>query len=142
MLRVEEHLIPRGEQHVLLVGVERRLALILQQRPHLHRHARHHVHCSLAGAGGGRGVGCVGRGEGATRVLTAVGVERRVTWSRWSTESLIANSASGTNSDQSSARSPTKACRTSAMTPLTHSTLLVVLWWCCEPNMAEQRTFG
>jgi hypothetical protein len=84
VLRVEEHLVPRCELNVPPVGVERSLALILpllQQRPQLRRHARHHVRGRLARAGGGDGVGGVGRGEGATRVLTAVGVERRVTGS-------------------------------------------------------------
>jgi hypothetical protein len=53
---------------------------LLQPCSNLHRHVRHHVLGSLAGSesGGGHWVRCVGRGERATRVLTAVGVERRV----------------------------------------------------------------
>ena len=55
-------------------------------------------------------------------------------------ESLIANSSSGTRAGQSSARSPAKERKTSAMTPLTRSTLLVVLRWCGEPKMGDAPT--
>jgi hypothetical protein len=41
----------------------------------------------------------------------------------------MATSTSGTKSGQSSTRSPVKERSTSAMTPLTRSTLLVVLLW-------------
>ena len=43
--------------------------------------------------------------------------------------SLMANSTSGIKSGQSSHLSPAKERRTSAITPLTRSTLQVVLWW-------------
>ena len=49
--------------------------------------------------------------------------------------SLMANSTRGIRSGQLSCRSLTKARSTSSMTPLTRSTLLVVLWWCCDPKI-------
>ena len=50
----------------------------------------------------------------------------------------MANSTSGTSSGQLSQRSLAKERSTSAMTPFTRSTLLVVLWWWGEPNMSEE----
>jgi len=48
---------------------------------------------------------------------------------------LMANSTRGIRSGQLSCRSLTKARSTSSMTPLTRSTLLVVLWWCGDPKI-------
>ena len=81
MLRVKQHFVSCRELNVPAMGVEFRLAQVLpllQQRPHFRRHARHQVRGGLARPGGGRWVGCVGRGERTARVLTAVGVEGRV----------------------------------------------------------------
>jgi hypothetical protein len=63
-------------------------------------------------------------------VLAAVGVERRGGLEPIvDAESLITNSTSGTSSGQLSLRSLAKERSTSAITPLTRSTLLAVLWW-------------
>ena len=59
---------------------------------------------------------------------------------RGEAESLIANSTSGTRAGQSSARSQAKERRTSAIAPLTRSTLLVVLMvWRAEDERRTQR---
>ena len=83
MLGVEEDLVAHGEPYVpaAAVGVVLRLALVLpflQKCPHLCRDAHHEVSHSLTGTRRGRGVGQCGWGEGAARVLAAVGVERCV----------------------------------------------------------------
>ena len=70
-------------------------------------------------------------------MLAAIGVEGVYPEPSEDAESLMANSTSGTRSGQSSHRSPAKERRTSAMTLLTRSTLLVVLWWCWEPKSPE-----
>ena len=49
----------------------------------------------------------------------------------------MVNSTNGTYSGQPSHHSPPKERRTSATTPLTRSTLLVVLWWCGEPKLSD-----
>jgi hypothetical protein len=92
---------PHCKLHVPQVGVELGLAshvLLLQQRPHLRRHARHQVRGGLAGPGGRRRVGRVLSGERAARALT--GVARSGLYSKPSgdAESLMANYASGNNS--------------------------------------------
>ena len=78
MLRVEQHLIPRHELHDSPSGVERLLAPVLpllQQRPHLRRHAPQQMRSRLARPGRDRGVGGGGGIEGAAGMLAAVSVE-------------------------------------------------------------------
>ena len=51
---------------------------LLQQRPHLSRHAAHESRCGLAGPGGCGRVLAGWRGERAAGVLAAISLERRV----------------------------------------------------------------
>ena len=85
-------------------------------------------------------------GREAARVQTAMGAEGRVAGSGKGVEDIELLRANSTGGDaaapcpgqsESSHLSKTKGRRTSAMTPLTRSTLLAVLWLCCEPKMRD-----
>ena len=81
MFRVQQHFVAHSELHVPAMSVELRLApdlSLLQQRPHLRRHAARERCCGLAGPGGDSRVSAGRRGEGAAGVLAAIGVEGRV----------------------------------------------------------------
>ena len=95
-----------------------------RQCPHLLRHVPHESCRVLAWTRWVRGR-C--GGKRAAGLLAAVGVQGRVVTPDGDAESMIANSTSGTKAGQSSASSPVTERRTSAMTPLTRATLLVLM---------------
>ena len=103
--------VPRGEQHRLASVLP-----LLQQCPHLGRHAPHQVRSRLARP---RSFG----GE----VPAAVSVKGRVAGPEGRLKVADRELTIGTRAGRSSARSLAKERRMSAMTPLTRSTLLMVL---------------
>ena len=103
--------VPRGEQHRLASVLP-----LLQQCPHLGRHAPHQVRSRLARP---RSFG----GE----VPAAVSVKGRVAGPEGRLKVADRELTIGTRAGRSSARSLAKERRMSAMTPLTRWTLLMVL---------------
>ena len=81
MFRVEQHIVSRGKLHVPSESVKLSLAPVLpllQQHPHLSRHAARKGRSGMAASGGGGQVLAGRRGERASGVLAAISPEGRI----------------------------------------------------------------
>jgi hypothetical protein len=127
----QEHVITRGELHVLAIGVHARLAwclALVEQRTHLSGHVVHESrHRDAIRGHSERRVGQCG--ERAVRVLATIREERCVAHTQWGGRVLNGELHAGHGwcgmSDGQlsslSGRSETKERNTSAITPLTNN---------------------